>query len=262
MYRFKNEKGIALVFVFIVMTALSGIAFAFLFMVRHEVRSAGAGLRNAQAFYIAEAGLAKARWALGTGEAVGWGETDEPFGEEGTYTVTTVVDNEEDGTYKITSEGYVPDSANPLARRRVAESGISIESNLSLGATASASSEQGPNTADRAIDDNTGTKWKSKINNGSWLKLDFGSSTTFDKIVIVDAANFDSYTIEYSDDDVTYQGVTVILDAFPTISFNSVSARYLRLNASGNRLETSELETYDVAGGGIFLGQGKFATAW
>lgn len=259
MHWFRNEKGIALILVFVTMVVLSGVALAFLSIVNYEIGSSGAGLRNMQAFYIAEAGLAKARWALGEGDA-GWSETDEAFGE-GTYTAT--IANNGDDTYTITSDGYVPDSANPLAQRQVVESDIAVTSNLSLGATASASSVQGQNTADKAKDGDAGTKWKSNIKNGSWLKLDFGSSTTFDRIVI-DGANIDSYAIEYSPDDVVpYQGVANIVELPAwTFSFDSVSARYLRLSVNGDRPEINELETYDIAGGGVNLGQGEFATSF
>jgi hypothetical protein len=264
MHRFRNKKGIALIFVFIVMAALSGIALAFLFMVRGEIGSSGAGLRNAQAFYIAEAGRAEARRALATGGDISWSETDEPFGE-GTYTVI-IVQNEEAGTYTIISEGYVPDSTNPLAQREVTESGITIESNLSLGADASSSLPvQGQNVAGEANDNDTDSKWKSRINNGSWLKLDFGSSTTFDKVVIKGAANISpgTITIEYSADNVAYHEVANISELpLWTFTFDSVSAQCLKISMNGNRPEITELETYDIAEGSVILGQGEFATAW
>ena len=90
-----ERTGAALIFVFITLVSLTVVVLAFVTMIHYEIRSSAAGWRNMQAFYIAEAGIAKARWALTTGqEPVGWGEEDEPFGEgsyAGTYTVTSSV---------------------------------------------------------------------------------------------------------------------------------------------------------------------------
>jgi len=264
MHLFKNEKGVALILVFIVLIGLSVIVSAFITMINYEIRSAGAGLRNMQAFYIAEAGRARARWALTTGgEDVGWGEADEPFGE-GTYTVTTT-DNDDD-TYTITSDGYIPDDTNPVAKRRVVESDIPASGgsiNLSLDATASASSVSGSHTAAKANDGDNDSYWKSNIKNGSWLKLDFGSSITFDKIVYT-GSNISSYTIQYSNDDVVYTNVTNPVESpSGTVNFDSVSRRYLRFNVNGHKPSVNELESYNTAGEGpITLGKGEFSTTW
>ncbi|MCQ9206419.1 MAG: discoidin domain-containing protein [Omnitrophica bacterium] len=264
MYSLKNKKGALLIWVFIVIVGLSGMAFAYMTLVRYEIISAGTELWNAQAFYLAEAGLAKARWALTDGEeAVGWGDADVELGGEGTYTVTTA-DNG-DGTYTITSSGYVPDDTNPLAQRRVVEENIgtsSAASNLSLTATASASSAQATFTAANAIDGDSGTQWKSSIANSSWLKLDFGSSKTFDRVVY-DGTKIDSFSIEYSANNIAWNPVTNPVEApAGTVSFDSVSVQYLRFNVNGNKPEINELETYDIAGGGTSLGQGTFITSW
>jgi len=42
-----------------------------------------------------------------------------------------------------------------------------------------------------------------------------------------------------------------------TFTFDSVSARYVKLEVYGNKPEVNELETY----GGAGLGQGKFGTS-
>ncbi len=260
----KNKRAVALVFTFMLLAALTSVAVAFFAMTSDEIRSTGAGLNDIKAFYIAEAGRARARWALTTGgESVGWGEPDISFGN-GTYTVTTV-DNG-DSTYTITSEGYIPDDTAPIAKRRVIERDIPVSTdstNLSLAATASASSEQGGSTADNANDGDSGSKWKSSVNNGSWLKMDFASSTTFDRIVY-DGSKIDSYTIEYSDDDSSWSGVSGAVEApAGTVNFDSSSARYLRFSVNGNRPEVNEFESYDIAGGeDTTLGQGTFVTSW
>ena len=260
-----KRRGSALIITFIIMISIISLALGLLTMTRAEIKSATAGLHNLQAYYIAEAGLAKARWALTEdGQSLGWGESDASFGE-GTYTVTTT-DNG-DGTCTIVSEGYTPDDTNPKARRRVEERDVLVSSgggsNLSIGATATASAVQGSFVAANSNDGDSGTKWKSSVNNGSWLKLNFGSSTTFDRIVIDDGTKIDSETIEYSTDDVGYSAVTGLAEAPTwTFTFDPVSAQYLRLNVNGNRPEVNELETYDTSTGSTTLGQGDFLTAW
>lgn len=259
-----SKNGAAFIFCFIVLISLTVIALAFITMIHYEMKSAQAGMHNMQAFYLAEAGLARARWALtAEGEAVGWSEADISLGE-GTYSVTTT-DNG-DGTYTISSEGYVPDDTNPKAKRLVEERNIQVGAgdgtNLSLAASASASSVQGVNTADKAIDGNGASKWKSSVNNGSWLKLDFGSGTTVDKI-IYDGSKIDSFTLQYSNDDAVYQPVTNASESpSGTVTFDSILAQYLRFNVNGNKPEVNELESYDSSSGSLTLGQGNFITSW
>ena len=257
-YKINRERGAALILTFIIFISLSAIAFAFLTMINYEIRSVGTALRNMQTFYIAEAGRAKAKWALTTGgESIGWGETDVSFGG-GTYTVATV-DNG-DNTSTITSDGYIPDDTNPIAQRRVIEKSIPATSgpNLSLAATAFASSNS--NTAYKSNDEDPISKWKSSVKNGSQLKHDFRSSVTFDRIVYI-GAKIVSYTIMYSNDDAIYSAVTNPVESpAGTVTFDAVSARYLRFDLNGNRPEVNELETYNTDAGGI--GQGTFVTSW
>jgi len=85
----RSKRGVALLSVFMVMVTLSMMALAFLNMVRDDIKRTGTDQEDMRAYYIAKAGLAKARWALTAGaQAVGWGETGTAFGA-GTYTVTT-----------------------------------------------------------------------------------------------------------------------------------------------------------------------------
>lgn len=266
----ENEKGAVLILVFVMLVGLSGLAFAFVTMVTDETRSTGAGLRNMQAFYIAEAGLAKARWALTAGEeTVPWSEADTPFGG-GTYTVNAADDNGDGSVTTITSEGYIPDDTSPLVRRQVIEEDITIGSgtltNRSLAATISASSEKFPqNPATNANDGDGGTKWKAGSKNDAWLKLDFGSSTTFTGVVYT-GNNINSVTIEYSNDDSSYNGVTTPVVSGGTVNFDSASGRYLRfsMDVDSNRTaEVDELEVYDVNEVvSPALGQGEFSTTW
>lgn len=258
------KKGSALILVFIVLVTLSAIVFAFLVLTGDEIKASGAGINNMRAFYAAEAGRAKARWALTAGaQAAGWGETQEPFGSgEGKYIVTTAYSDAPVNQHiTIISTGYIPDEVSFLARREVIESSVPRTGgpNLSLGAAATASSTQGGNTADRAVDGLTNTFWRSSVDNGSWLRLDFGVPTAFDQ-VIVSGSKIDSYLIEYSTDNVTYQAVTNLVESPAwTFSFDLVTGRYLRFSVNGNRPSIVELETYNSATGG--LGQGSFSTS-
>ena len=272
MYRFENERGAVLILVFVILVGLSGVAFAFLTMVSDEIGSAGAGLRNIQAFYIAEAGRAKARWALTVGGyTVPWTESDTGLGN-GTFTVDAPDDNDDGSVTTITSSGYIPDDTNPIAQRQVVETVISIGSgeltNLSLDATISASSEKTP--SNHANDGDGGTIWKADAKGDAWLKLDFGSSATFDRVVVNGQKNIDSVAIKYSDidsdDDDDHTSVTNLIESpAGTFTFDSVEARYLRFNMdvdSKKTAEVNELESYDTSEASGSLGQGEFSTSW
>lgn len=268
--RVKESKGaILIILAFVIMVGLTGVLVAFMTMISHEMRSARLELRNIQAFYIAEAGRAKARWALTTdAQAVGWGESDISFGG-GTYTYTTAspVDPQH---VTITSTGYIPDSTSPIARRTVVEKDILFTAgggtNLSLTAGIEASSEGVGQPASKANDESGSSKWMAKDDGNAWLKLDFGSSNTFDRVVVNGQKNINSVTIEYSSNGVTYQAVTNLVESPTwTYTFDSVEARYLKFNMAVNskkKAEVNELESYDTTAGSTTLGQGEFSTAW
>jgi Tfp pilus assembly protein PilX len=128
----KNKKGIILILIFIIMATLSSVTLAYLYMISIRTRSSSRELASAQAFWLAEAGLSRARWELTDGgQAAGWGQADVPLGA-GTYTVGTL-DNR-NNTCTITSEGYIPNDVDPVSRRMVIEKNIpvTIEGNLSV----------------------------------------------------------------------------------------------------------------------------------
>lgn len=270
MCRSGNKKGAALILVFLVLVGLSGIAFAFLTMVGAEIGIAGTGLWNMQAFYIAEAGRAKARWALTVdGRDDTWNEIDEPLGEVGTYTVD-ITDNGDGASYTITSKGYVPNAVNPLAKRQVVEKNIVFGgalTNLSLSAAISASSEKlPPGPATNANDGDSDSSWNADSKGGAWLKLDFGSSGIFDRVVYT-GSNINSVTIYYSSNDSDYaEVINAVESPAGTINFGSVSARYLRLNMdvdSNRTADVDEFESYNSAEDvSAVLGRGEFSTAW
>ncbi len=116
----QNNKGMALIFMFIVMTALSTMVISYLFFVSSSIRSIGALEDDSQAFYLAEAGMHKAIWYLyntapdGSSDgswrtssypaAPGAGANDprqESFGN-GTYTMWVADSN---GDIQITARG-------------------------------------------------------------------------------------------------------------------------------------------------------------
>lgn len=263
----KGQSGAISIFTFVVMITLTAITVAFLYMISIRIKSSGLELASAQAFWLAEAGRAQARWALNSAsQSVGWATSDVPLGG-GTYSVTSFYSG---SNCTIISDGYIPNDLNPVARSRVVESNISFgatsTNNLSLSATASASSTNGRFSAPNAIDNNINTKWKSGVNGVSWLKLDFAGLTTFNKVVIVGGVQIITYTLEYSTNNITFYPVSNLIESPAwTFTFNAVSARYLRFNTTGNRSEVSEFQTYNsgsATGSVAGLGQGIFSTLW
>lgn len=266
----RNENGVVLILVFIIMAFLTVVTVAFLYMTSIQTKSSGRELASAKAFWVAEAGLAKARWALTTGaggQAVGWGETASPFGAgNGTYVVTTVYSDPPANRHvTITSSGYIPNNTSYVAKRSVVESDIPFGGNLSLGATATASSESGAHPASDATDGRSNTKWAASDKDDAWLKLNFGNPITFDQVIINGQNNIDSVTISYSNNDIAYSSVTNLTESPAwTFTFDSVTAQYLRVDmnvGSNKKAEVNELETYDTAKQGL-QGQGEFSTLW
>jgi hypothetical protein len=236
------RKGFVLLIVLVVFLGLSGVSLALINMLSRQTRTTGRNLIDVQAYCLALAGRAKARWALTTGaEAVGWSETNIPLGT-GVYAVTTeYTDPPVNSLVKITSEGYVPDRANPLAHRQVIETDITLSNpntNLAEGQNIRHSTKNKANSGWRAVDGNMATYWESKKNDAlPWLRIDFGSATQVDKVVFYENnSNIFDYTIEYSDDDTIWVEVTYIdkgnrqADGSWTATFGAINNRYLRLS--------------------------------
>ncbi len=271
MHRIRHKKGVILIFVLLIMVALIGVALAFWYAINSEIKSAGAELTNAKAFYIAEAGRAKARYELTTTppQSVGWGETSSPFGAgKGTYTVTTAYSDPPTNQHvTIISDGYIPDNTNFMAKRQVKESNIPIGANLSLasnGTVATSSPYQGQNVPGQAIDGMTNTGWVSSVKATSWLALDYGSAKTVSRVV-VSGSKITSIVVQYSNDNNNWTAVSNPSGALPgTRTFTAVSARYLMLNitsGANEKAQVNEFESYAGSGGATTLGQGKFATS-
>jgi hypothetical protein len=266
--RHTTRKGIVLILTFIVLVILTIIVFAFLSMMSYEMKSVGAQTRDIKAFYIAEAGRAKARWALLVDEQpLPWTEEDTALGA-GTFTVTAADDLGDGSATTITSSGYIPNDTNPIARRQVVEADIVVGSgaltNFSSGADISASSEKLPsNSKENAIDGDSGTSWKSNSKDDAWLQLDFGSSQTFNRVVY-SGSNINSVTIEYSSNGSDW--TTAGTGSSSPVNFTSVDGQYLKFTMSvdiSKTAEVNEMETYNSDEEvDPTLGNGKFSTSW
>jgi hypothetical protein len=258
------------------MLVLAGLALAAGTVAHNSLLSGKSQLLDKQAFYIAEAGWQRARQAIAantwTAAASPGNAYTESFGS-GEYRVT-IVDNG-DGTYTITSEGYVPNQTLAAARRRVVERNLSAASssgtNLSLAAAILASSSQpgSGNAPSNANDGQTATKWQaSTAGNGEWLRLDFGSATAVNRVVILEHPHVDGLTVESSADGSTWTtvpGLSVVESPAQTwtANFTTTSTRYLRTvfnNVPANQTAgAKEFESYNAS---LTLGQGAVTTQW
>ena len=88
---------------------------------------------------------------------------------------------------------------------------------LALGKTTTASSID--NTGDEpanATDGNPGTRWSSAYSDDQWIQVDFGSTVTFDRIVIVwEQAYALNYVIQVSSDGSTWHDVKTVFNGGP-----------------------------------------------
>ena len=270
-----GQRGAALFMTFLLLMVFAALAAA-IGVYAHNSQSMGkAALLDKQAYYIAEAGWQRARQALVAGT---WAAAASPgnsytesFGA-GEYAVT-IVDNGS-SEYTITSAGYVGTASSYATRRQVVEDDLAVTvsdgTNQSLTATATASSTNGANVASNAKDGNTGTKWEAGTNgDGQWLKMDHGSATTLDKIVVLEDNRIDGVTIEWSSDNsswTTASGLSVIESPSKTwtCSFTEVSYRYWRatFTASGSTRKVSVKEAQHYNSTLSSLGTGEVSTAW
>ena len=267
-----SEHGAALLLALLMMLVLAGLATAVGIFSHNSLLTGKSQLLDKQAFYTAEAGWQRARQAL---MAQTWTAASSPgntytesFGP-GEYRVT-IVDNG-DLTYTITAEGYIPNQTATVARRQAIEANVPTRTNLSLTATALASSSQGNNLPSNANDGSTATAWVAgTMGSGSWLAMDFGSATTLNQIIIRENDNIDGLTVESSTDASTWttvSGLSVVESPAKrwTANFSSTSARYFRARftsvPSNKRASVQELESYNTSGA-VTLGKGTFRTQW
>jgi Tfp pilus assembly protein PilX len=269
-----SRRGAALIGTFILLLVLSGLALAVGTFSTNSVAVGRTQLMDKQAYYIAEAGWQRARQQLVAGNwsaAASPGNTyTESFGA-GEYRVT-IVDNGSN-SYTITSQAYVPNQTNTIARRQLAESNLSVTmsdgTNQSLTATASASSSDSSHPPSNANDGSTSTRWKAGSNGNAWLAMDLGSAKTLTKVVVQEKKEIDGVSIEYSDNGTswtTISGQSVIESPSKTwtATFSATSHRYFRASltasASNKKPEVDEMECYNSSVSA--LGQGEATTQW
>ena len=274
----RNECGAALFLTFLMMLVLSGLALAVGVFSQHSHAVGKAQRLDRQAFYVAEAGLARARqqMAVGTWSAAtcpsaspcaeSFPDTD-PVGQ---YQVTITGS----GPYTITSDGYVPNATTWVARRQVSASNVSTYTNLSRNpnVVGLASSSNGSNTPDQAKDGQTNTNWKADTNgSGSWLAMDFQAATSLDQTSIKEDNNIDGLTIEWSDDNASWtaaSGLSVVESPSKTwtATFTLTAHRYVRAQftsvPSNKKASVSEMDTYNTASSTVSLTSGTIATQW
>lgn len=275
----QDEEGVAMLATFFLMLVLAGLAFAVGVFSYNSQVTGKSQLLDRQAFYVAEAGGQRARQQFGAGawsasSCTGAPNCTEAFPSAssiGEYVVTITGSN----PITITSSGYVPNRTTPIAQRRVVESNVPIStsdgSNLSLSATAFASSSRGANVPARAKDGNLLTFWEANTAGpGSWLAMDLGSATSVEKIIVREQANITGLTIQHSDNNATWttaSGLSVTPtgsgnNQIYTATFTETTHRYFRSlfsTAGSGRRAARELESYDT---GQTLGAGAVTTQW
>ena len=163
--------------------------------------------------------------------------------------------------------GYVTinsNASNSPGTISLSGTGTSTSTNLSLGKTMSASGSQAGYPPSNANDNNTSSYWES-TNNAfpQWLQVDLGTSTTVSKITVTLPpstswpARTQTLSVLGSTDGTTFSTIvpsaTYTFDPSTnnnstTITFNSTSTRYLRLNFTANSQwsagQVSEFEVY------------------
>jgi hypothetical protein len=137
--------------------------------------------------------------------------------------------------------------------------------NLSLGATATASSSSGQNTPGKAIDSQSNTRWRCAGGNGCWLALDFGSNKVFTRTEYNEQGNkISAYTIEVSRDGSTWEAARGLSGDVAT--FGKVTARYVRIYITTVTDTEPALNEFEVSavtsGSSLTLGRGTVVLDW
>ncbi|MDC0710652.1 discoidin domain-containing protein [Stigmatella sp. ncwal1] len=130
---------------------------------------------------------------------------------------------------------------------------------LSLKRPATASSVEGGNTADLAVDGNTGLRWASVWNvDPQWLSVDLGATATLDRVKIQwEGAYAKAYKVQVSPDGASWTDLyaTSAGDGGVDDLTLSGSGRYVRVYCTQRALTNYgysilELEVYGTTGGG------------
>ncbi|EAR10539.1 di-heme oxidoredictase family protein [Reinekea blandensis] len=109
----------------------------------------------------------------------------------------------------------------------------STASKVTPVAATSSTAANGNNTADKAIDDDLGSRWESASVDDAWIQFDFGEKTAIGSLTLNwEAAHADEYAVYISDDDDTWYQLryTVGSDGGEEKFFNlKANARYVKL---------------------------------
>lgn len=212
-----NKKGAVLLFTFIIMSTLTAIAVVFLYMISIQTKARGYDISSSKALWLAEAGLQKAIWNLMTPAGSG--------GQGEAWTTAGTSESLGSGSYMMA----------------VSRWDFALAAN---GSSASATSEQGTNTAGNAIDGSDDTYWESTTqptpSTPEEIIVTFPYSLTLNKVRFFTPAASDhaprNYSWEVSTDGVNYTAVANVTNNVGfdvTDTFSAVSnVKYLKLKVT------------------------------
>lgn len=263
-----NKKGVASIIVTIfVMLMLAVFVATVSSMVATDAYIATNHLDSIKAFYIASAGLARARVLLATE----WqfdedhSETDVAVGD-GIFDIATNYVRR-DNVVSITATGFIPNKTALRAKRTITETNVPppTRTNLSLPAsvTASASSSEAGHEPIYSKDGDYNTYWQSqRVAADSWLSFTFPTSLDFDKIIIYQRwVNLLDFSIQY------LSGTNWVDVPNPQISgTNTKTIRFDKVTSTGIRIyirsvsgtENPNITEFETYLGIESLGKGKF----
>jgi len=217
---FRSERGVVLLFTFILTFMLTTITVIFLNTVSFEEKRTRFPLVDRQTLNTAEAGLNKAVWYL---------QNEAP-------------DNTTDGSWRGAVSEAVGGNSYAVT---VANLNLSLEP----GTTATALSQSNPPA--NAIDNNTGSSWRSSGPVTQWLRIAFPASSIFYvnaiRLVVRNAQSGrpKNYSWETSSDGATWSTVATVTNA--TYSGSNDRVDTFSPQAGVNFLQ---LTVTDVYGGG------------
>lgn len=216
-YKLSAEKGMVLLLTFIMITALTAIVVAFLYMSSTQLKGSGYDVASNKALWLAEAGVQKAIWNLKT--PVGSGGQGEDWTTAGT---TETLGN---GNYTMAVDRW----------------DFALTAN---GSSASATSQQGGNGPAKAIDGSDGTFWQGDtptVANPQDLIITFPYTLTINKVRFLastSARRPKDFSWQVSTDGINYTSVLSIVNNTSldvTNTFTAVSnVNYLKLRITAN----------------------------
>jgi endoglucanase Acf2 len=124
------------------------------------------------------------------------------------------------------------DSAYASAVIKIDGDTVQSNTNLAVGKTATASSEDGAATADLAIDGNSTTRWQAQSADDEYLQVDLGSIQMVNTVTITwEAAYAEKYEIQVSEDGEKWKTVATEIGnkGEVTSTFAAVKAQYVRM---------------------------------